>query len=130
MNKAVLSAGTVNGTIIHNHVCLSNHIVSIYSFINHQEILGLKWSPDGQQLASGTNNQVAIWGIDNNVPLFRDTHVSSVKALSWNPFLPNILASGGGLMDCNITIWNTLTGKCLSTTHTSYQVIIGLVLQQ
>ena len=35
---------------------------------HRQEVCGLKWSPDGQQLASGGNdNLLCIWDINNRM---------------------------------------------------------------
>ena len=87
-----------------------------------QEVCGLKYSPDGMQLASGGNdNKLCIWdvaGARGTVsPRFELTaHTAAVKALGWAPFQKNLLASGGGTQDRTIRFWNTSTGVC-PTSH-------------
>ena len=52
-----------------------------------QEVCGLKWSFDDQQLASGGNdNKLMIWNLNSNKPLakFHD-HTAAVKAIGWSP---------------------------------------------
>jgi cell division cycle protein 20 (cofactor of APC complex) len=49
-------------------------------------------------------------------------HTAAVKALAWCPFLPNVLASGGGTADRTIRFWNTQTGTLLNTVDTKSQV--------
>ena len=51
------------------------------------QVCGLKWSPDGRQLASGGNdNRLNIWQDMGTVPLhsFRE-HQAAVKAIAWSP---------------------------------------------
>ena len=83
-----------------------------------QEVCGLKWSFDQQQLASGGNdNRLNIWGLHSNTPtasLLR--HTAAVKALAWSPHQHGLLVSGGGTADRTIRFWNSVTGeetKCL-----------------
>ena len=79
-------------------------------FTGHkQEICGLKWSFDGNYLASGGNdNKVCIWSLkqQQEVACFTD-HNSAIKALAWSPHQKNILATGGGNSDKTIKFWNT-----------------------
>lgn len=52
-----------------------------------QEVCGLKWSFDNQQLASGGNdNKLMIWNLHSAQPLvkFRE-HTAAVKAIGWSP---------------------------------------------
>jgi len=54
---------------------------------HRQEVCGLRWSPDGRQLASGGNdNRLLVWQDMNPTPLhtFRD-HNAAVKAIAWSP---------------------------------------------
>ena len=73
---------------------------------HRQEVCGLKWSPDGQQLASGGNdNLLCIWDINNRMrnqtnifstsiataPVYTPKfcfadHKAAVKALAWCPW--------------------------------------------
>ena len=85
---------------------------------------GLKWSPNGQQLASGGNdNLLHIWDASNDRPTHRITsHQAAVKALAWCPFQSNLLASGGGTADRCIKFTNTHTGAVLNSIDTASQV--------
>ncbi|XP_059075411.1 cell division cycle 20.2, cofactor of APC complex-like [Cryptomeria japonica] len=42
-------------------------------------------------------------------------HFDAVTALAWCPFQHNLLASGGGLADQSIKLWNSFTGACPNT---------------
>ena len=94
---------------------------AVTSLVGHQqEVCGLKWSFDKQQLASGGNdNQLLVWNMHQSTPVQRFTkHVAAVKALAWNPHQHGQLASGGGTADRTIRFWNTLTGtetECIDT---------------
>lgn len=89
-----------------------------------QEVCGLKWSPNGQQLASGGNdNLLHIWDANNERPTHRITsHQAAVKALAWCPFQSNLLASGGGTADRCIKFTNSHTGAVLNSIDTASQV--------
>ena len=97
----ILTAGSKSGEIINFDVRKPNPICSRWKS-HDQEVSGLKWSPDGNYLASGGNdNVVNIWandvGDDTIKPLHELTeHTSSVKALAWCPWKAQVLASGGG----------------------------------
>lgn len=50
-------------------------------------------------------------------------HLSTVKALAWCPWAPELLATGGGTKDGAIHFWDTHQGKLLETTiYTNSQV--------
>ena len=42
-------------------------------------------------------------------------HQAAVKAISWCPWQPKTLASGGGTNDREIRFWNSASGLCLNT---------------
>ncbi|CAJ1027083.1 putative Anaphase-promoting complex subunit 4 WD40 domain/WD domain, G-beta repeat [Leishmania utingensis] len=107
------------------------------------EVCGLKWSPTGAMLASGGNdNQLLLWdrrsistgshssgdtsGIHRHGEcrpiFFLNKHTAAVKALSWNPTQPALLASGGGSHDKALRFWNSLTGECVHHINTGSQV--------
>lgn len=97
----------------------------MYKLVDHkQEICGLKWSPNGQFLSSGGNdNKLVVWQLGEREPLYRfSDHIAAVKAMAWSPHQHGLLASGGGTADKKIRFWNTLTGQCLSTHDTGSQV--------
>jgi cell division cycle 20-like protein 1 (cofactor of APC complex) len=77
-----------------------------------QEVCGLKWSFDDQQLASGGNdNKLLIWNAHSTSPILKfGQHTAAVKAIAWNPHQAGVLASGGGTADRNIRFWNTAQG--------------------
>jgi cell division cycle protein 20 (cofactor of APC complex) len=88
-------------------------------------VCGLEWRADGAQLATGGNdNLVSIWDARSlAVPKFTKTnHKAAVKALSWCPWQPNVLATGGGSYDRHIHFWNTTTGARVNSIDTGSQV--------
>lgn len=120
---AVLSSAGKDRKIIHRDLRQGKELLT--SLLAHkQEVCGLKWSPDGQQLASGGNdNKVKIWSLHSNIPVTRlDQHLAAVKALAWSPHQHGLLASGGGTADRSIRLWNTLNGMPLAHTVTQGQV--------
>ena len=90
-----------------------------------QEVCGLRWSFDDQQLASGGNdNKLLIWdsaGSQSPIMKFND-HTAAVKAIAWSPHQHGLLASGGGTADRCIRFRNTLTGTPLNCIDTGSQV--------
>jgi cell division cycle protein 20 (cofactor of APC complex) len=114
--------------ILNHDVRIRDHVIGAMA-AHEQEVCGLKWSPSGQQLASGGNdNMLHIWDAaaassTSASPLHRlDEHQAAVKALAWCPFQSNLLASGGGTADRCIKFWNTHTGACVNSIDTQSQV--------
>jgi cell division cycle protein 20 (cofactor of APC complex) len=122
-NEHILTSGSKDGKIHHHDVRAREHIVGELT-AHEQEVCGLEWSPDGSQLASGSNdNSVLIWnGMDTKPKHTLAEHVSAVKALAWCPFQRNLLASGGGMADRTIRFWNTQSGTCINSVDTGSQV--------
>ncbi|OQR95729.1 WD repeat-containing protein srw1 [Achlya hypogyna] len=89
-----------------------------------QEICGLKWSFDDQQLASGGNdNKLLIWNSHSTHPMLKfSDHTAAVKAIAWSPHQSGLLASGGGTADRCIRFWSTLHGTRLQSLDTGSQV--------
>ena len=97
-----------------------------------QEVCGLKWSPCGDFLASGGNdNKLLIWSsrmlmdFDKNdaAPLCKfGDHVAAVKAVAWSPHRRGILASGAGTADRTIKIWSCLSQSSIASVDTGSQV--------
>ncbi len=89
-----------------------------------QEVCGLKWSFDDQQLASGGNdNKLFVWNVHSSNPVARFTdHTAAVKAIAWSPHQHGLLSSGGGTADRCIRFWNSLTGTALNCIDTGSQV--------
>ncbi|KRX93438.1 Cell division cycle 20.2, cofactor of APC complex [Trichinella pseudospiralis] len=98
-------------------------------------VCGLSWSDDKRRLASGGNDDtVRIWslaktsGAENAVTEYHD-HCSAVKALAWCPFNSVLLASGGGIKDATLRIWNVYSGEQVKRVNTKSQVS-GIVWQR
>lgn len=105
----VLSSGSKDKNILQRDLRCKDDSFSCLSY-HKQEVCGLKWSYDEQQLASGGNdNKLAVWSSHNNQePVGKfNSHLAAVKALSWSPHQHGLLASGGGTADRCIRFWNT-----------------------
>eukprot|EP01089_Gocevia_fonbrunei_P016671 TRINITY_DN5231_c0_g2_i1.p1 TRINITY_DN5231_c0_g2~~TRINITY_DN5231_c0_g2_i1.p1 ORF type:complete len:434 (+),score=71.91 TRINITY_DN5231_c0_g2_i1:164-1465(+) len=123
-NSHILSSGSKDTSIINHDVRVAKHHLETLSG-HTQEVCGLKWSPDGSQLASGSNDNILnIWkNGEYDAPQWSfDHHKAAVKALAWCPFQSNLLASGGGTADRCIKFWNTQTGTCINSVDTRSQV--------
>ncbi len=123
-NNHIVSSGGRDSIIINHDVRVRKHDIQTMQGAHDQEICGLKWSPDGSQLASGGNdNLMCVWELGQDEPrLKRAEHTAAVKALAWCPWQSNLLASGGGTNDRKIRFWNTSTGACLNMVDTHSQV--------
>jgi cell division cycle protein 20 (cofactor of APC complex) len=123
-NQHTLSTGARSGLVFNHDVRIAQH--KIAELVSHtSEVCGLEWRADGAQLATGGNdNLVSIWDARSlAVPKFTKTnHKAAVKALSWCPWAPNVLATGGGSYDRHIHFWNTTTGARVNSIDTGSQV--------
>ena len=123
-NKHILSSGARSGLVYNHDVRVAQHKVA--ELVSHtSEVCGLEWRADGAQLATGGNdNLVSIWDARSlGAPKFQKTnHRAAVKALSWCPWQPNLLATGGGSYDRHIHFWNTTTGARTNSIDTGSQV--------
>ncbi|KAG0306291.1 ubiquitin-protein transferase activating protein [Dissophora globulifera] len=122
-DKHILSSGSRDGSIWNHDVRVQSHKIAELS--NHtNEVCGLVWRADGQQLASGGNdNLVNIWDARSNVPKYtKSNHTAAVKALAWCPWQNNLLGTGGGTYDKQIHFWNTSTGARVNTVNAGSQV--------
>jgi cell division cycle protein 20 (cofactor of APC complex) len=119
----LFTSGARNGQIHSSDVRIAQHHVA--SFNNHaSEVCGLAWRADGQQLASGGNdNVVNIWDARSAIPKFTKTnHTAAVKALAWCPWNTSLLATGGGSSDRNIHLFSSTSGARLSSLQCTSQV--------
>lgn len=123
-DKHLLSSGARSGLVFNHDVRVAEHKVA--ELVSHtSEVCGLEWRSDGQQLATGGNdNLVSIWDARSlSVPKFTKTnHKAAVKALSWCPWNMNLLATGGGSYDRHIHFWNTTSGARVNSIDTGSQV--------
>ncbi|THD22738.1 Cell division cycle 20 cofactor of APC complex [Fasciola hepatica] len=126
----VVSSGSRSGHIRHHDTRVARHEIGVNDF-HTQEVCGLAWSSDKQHLASGANdNCVGVWpasilsergtGIQPRVTL--TDHQAAVKALSWCPWKPNLLCTGGGTNDHTLRFWNGTTGNCVKSVDVVAQV--------
>jgi cell division cycle 20, cofactor of APC complex len=122
-NDHVLTSGSRDTNILNNDVRVRKHLISTWD-THSGEVCGLKWSPDGTQLASGSNdNLCCIFDVNKTQETFKLTeHTAAVKALAWCPFQRNVLATGGGTADRHIRFYNTMTGNLLNSVDTKSQV--------
>jgi cell division cycle 20, cofactor of APC complex len=78
-------------------------------------VCGLAWSPDGNHLAIGDNdNALCLWDARNGGGGSGTTttigrHTGAVKALAWCPYDRELLASGGGREDGRVKFWRGTT---------------------
>ena len=123
---STLSSGSRDRSIINRDVRAAEE--SFGKLTAHRsEVCGLRWSPDGRELASGGNdNALCVWSSAAGTaaePYLRFTsHTAAVKALAWSPHAHGLLASGGGTADRHIRFWNTSSGAELSAIDTGSQV--------
>ena len=108
-----------------------------------QEICSLKYSTEGDLLASGGNDNIAyIWDIrnlKNNIFNFllekngpnpyeikpysvNNLHQAAVKAMNWCPWKRHVLATGGGSKDKSIKIYSCDCNKLIRNINTGSQV--------
>lgn len=122
-HRHVLSTGSRNGAVASHDVRVARHLLTTHETRGAHEVCGLRWSPDGGQLAGGANdNSVYIWGMSAEARLHLEGHRSAVKALAWCPWKPHTLASGGGSQDRSIRLWDTTLGACVAHVETGSAV--------
>mmetsp|Transcript_35746 Transcript_35746/g.77255 ORF Transcript_35746/g.77255 Transcript_35746/m.77255 type:complete len:476 (-) Transcript_35746:310-1737(-) len=122
-NGPVLSTGSRDHHILHRDVRQEQHYFAKLPG-HRQEVCGLKWSYDEQQLASGGNdNKLCVWDIRSlQAGLKFHEHQAAVKAISWSPHQRGLLASGGGTADRCIRFWNTVNDTPSHFVDTGSQV--------
>lgn len=130
----IVSSGCGDGSIWHHDIRIPRH--KVMELRGHAgQVCGLEWREDGALLASGGNDNVFnIW--DGRVPeravnedvargttkWVKTNHTAAVRAIAWCPWQPTLLASGGGMNDATINLWNGTTGTLLHTRKTHSQV--------
>jgi len=128
-NKHVLTSGSGDHSIVNRDVRQKKAFLSRWDNAHAQEVISLKWSPDGTQLASGGNdNLLNLWdhqkvnGGSAFPSLSLAEHTAAVKAFDWCPWQSHLLASGGGSSDRTLRFWNTKTGNCVNKIETGSQI--------
>jgi cell division cycle protein 20 (cofactor of APC complex) len=120
----LLSTGSRDGVLLTHDSRSARTVVATHD-AHSQEVCGVRWSPDGRELATGGNdNLVCIWDgpLADKPRHIMTWHTATVKALAWCPWQSHLLASGGGSADRRICFWNTVTGDCLDSISTRSQV--------
>mmetsp|Transcript_33453 Transcript_33453/g.58616 ORF Transcript_33453/g.58616 Transcript_33453/m.58616 type:complete len:434 (+) Transcript_33453:8-1309(+) len=122
-NGRLLSTGSRDRSILHRDPRAPTDYVARLQG-HKQEVCGLKWSFDEQQLGSGGNdNRLLLWSLHSSSPVAKFTqHTAAVKAIAWSPHQHGLLASGGGTADRTIRLWNTLTQEPVQCIDTGSQV--------
>ena len=85
-NSSHISSGSRDRNILHRDFRAPQDFQLKFSG-HRQEVCGLKWSHDGQQLASGGNdNKLFLWDARSNNHLAKfSEHLAAVKAITWSP---------------------------------------------
>ena len=122
-NSSLLSTGSRDKTILNRDLRDSSQFISKLEG-HKQEVCGLKWSPDDQQLCSGGNdNKLLVWSPKTTEPVLKFLdHEAAVKAVAWSPHQHGLLVSGGGTADRTIRFRNTLTGATSKVVNAGSQV--------
>uniref|UniRef100_A0A8B9SIA4 Cell division cycle 20B n=1 Tax=Anas platyrhynchos TaxID=8839 RepID=A0A8B9SIA4_ANAPL len=103
-NHYILSSGSRLGSIHHHDVRVAQHHIGTLCQ-NKQSICSLKWSLTDQLLASGSNDgTLNIWPSD-----------PGVKAMNWCPWQSKVLATGGGMKDGILRVWDINREKIIQS---------------
>ena len=120
-NGFMLSSGSRDTFLKHWDVRMP---LPVTSHACKSAVCGVKWSPDGVQVAVGLNqNEHIVWDRRNlTKPLWQHKHKAAVKALAWNWHQRGVLVTGGGTADRRIRVWDSLLGRDLAEVDTGSQV--------
>ena len=91
--------------------------------VHHQEVCGLKWSPDGEYFASGGNdNALYVFSPKTEFQLMKKIHKAAVRAIGWSERQYGVLATGSGTADKCIRLWNMNERKLIDIKETDSQI--------
>ena len=141
-NNNILSSGSKDRYIKNFDIRIK--VPEISKIKKHkQEVCSLKYSIEGDLLASGGNDNMAyIWDIrnlKNNIFNFlfnentnnpyeikpysiNNLHKAAVKAMNWCPWKRHVLGTGGGSKDKSIKIYSCDCNKLIKNINTGSQV--------
>ena len=143
-NNNILSSGSKDAYIKNFDIRLKYPEISKIKK-HKQEICSLRYSIEGDLLASGGNDNMAyIWDVrnlknnifnfllnennNNNNPYeikpysINNLHQAAVKAMNWCPWKRHVLATGGGSKDKSIKIYSWDCNKLIRNINTGSQV--------
>ncbi|XP_053144779.1 cell division cycle protein 20 homolog B isoform X3 [Hemicordylus capensis] len=126
-NDYILSSGSRLGYICHHDIRSAQHHIGM-ARQSRQSVCSLQWSPDSRHLACGSSDGLLnIWPNDPGVtircrPLISIPHSSAVKAMMWCPWQSTVIATGGGMKDKLLHIWNISSMEILETVDAQSQV--------
>lgn len=122
-NESIIATGSEDNSIVLHDVRVRNSVVNE---LDHHKgsICSLKWDYSGFNLASGGNDD-DVFIYDHRASSVRHVltdHKAAVKGLSWSITKPGILATGGGIQDKTIKLWNATQGRLLESTKVTSAV--------
>lgn len=127
-NKHVITAGSKSGIVTTMDARLPHAHAKVWSIAGNEEVCGVKWSWEGDQLAIGANdNLVRIVDQQGAITDRLAHHRAAVKALSWCPYQSGLLATGGGTACQHLALVCTRSATTLLTTHPTGAQISGVV---
>ncbi|XP_077378057.1 cell division cycle protein 20 homolog B-like isoform X3 [Festucalex cinctus] len=122
--QQLLSSGSILGHIHHNDWRTPFPLVGVN--VQQEGLCSLQWSPGGEWLASGSaDGLLNIWDHDvtgSHQPITTIKQPSAVKAMGWCPWKRNVMATGGGLNDGKLRIWDTESASCIGSADTNSQI--------
>ena len=107
-NEYMLSSGSKDSKIFNHDVRIQSHITS--TFLGHKyEVCGLKWSPDGIQLASGGgDNKICIWDVN------KSSSSSNINALL-HEIDHDLINDNDGFNNRNINNFNNISNNNINS---------------
>ncbi|XP_062984854.1 cell division cycle protein 20 homolog B [Elgaria multicarinata webbii] len=126
-NGYMLSSGSRLGYVYHHDVRVAQRHIGM-ARQSKQSVCGLQWSPDNKLLACGSSDGLLnIWsnhqcGTIQCKPVTSILHSSAVKAMLWCPWQSAVIATGGGMKDRSLHIWNISSPEDLKTVNTESQI--------
>ncbi|KAF8519456.1 WD40-repeat-containing domain protein [Gautieria morchelliformis] len=110
--RGLLGIGRANGAVAYYDPRVERPVKNEPGEVVHS-VLGISWSPDGLYLASGHRSGVvrctdwrANKAFDLKAAQRKTAHRKAVKSLTWAPWNPHLLATGGSTSDHTIRIWS------------------------
>uniref|UniRef100_A0ABM5FTX8 Cell division cycle protein 20 homolog B isoform X2 n=1 Tax=Pogona vitticeps TaxID=103695 RepID=A0ABM5FTX8_9SAUR len=126
-NGYVLSSGSRLGYIHHHDIRAAQYLIGKVQQ-SKQSVCSLQWSPDYKLLACGSSDGlINIWSNDlggtvQSTPLLTLCHSSAIKAMKWCPWQPALIATGGGMNDRFLRVWDISNTTNFEIADTKSQV--------